>query len=503
MAVSSELEAAILRYYHVEKWKIGTIARQLQVHHSTVRRVLMSNGAQKVRGGTKPLLIDPYLPFILEILAKYPNLTASRLYGMVKARGFSGGEDHFRAMVARHRPRPAAEAYLRLRTLPGEQAQVDWGHFGSMVIGQASRPLMAFVMVLSYSRKLFVRFYLNAQMSNFLRGHSDALALFGGVPKVVLYDNLRSCVVERQGDAIRFNNELLAFAKHYCFEPRPVAVARGNEKGRVERAIRYVRDNFFAGRTYVDLADLNTQVERWCEEIASRRRCPEARDRLIQDVFLEEQKQLMPLPENPHPTDERVAVSVAKTPYVRYDLNDYSVPHPYVRKTLTVIGKPDEVIIIDGDVVVAKHPRSYDKGQQVEASQHIADLVQQKHASREHRQKDQLMVNIPCAKAFLVEAAARGYPLGTITRTLTTMLETHGATLLSRAMEESLRRGVPHPNGVQVALDKLLEQRTSALVGPHLHNQKIRQVHVKPHDLSLYNALQQSEANTNNGDEHE
>ena len=133
------------------------------------------------------------------------------------------------------RPRPPAEAYLRLRTLPGEQTQVDWGHFGHLQIGRARRPLMGFVMVLSYSRRIFLRFCLDARMDSFLRGHVEAFIAFGGLARTLLYDNLKSAVLERVGDAVRFNPELLAFAAHYCYEPRPVAVARGNQKGRVER----------------------------------------------------------------------------------------------------------------------------------------------------------------------------------------------------------------------------------------------------------------------------
>jgi transposase len=193
--------------------------------------------------------IDPYRPFILATLEKFPTLTAARLHAMVAERGYVGGPSHFRLLVAAMRPRPAAEAYLRLRTLPGEQAQVDWGHFGHLQIGRARRPLMAFVMVLSHSRMVFLRFFLDARMDSFLRGHALAFAAFGGVPRVLLYDNLKSAVLERVGDAIRFNPTLLALAGHYRFEPRPVAPARGNEKGRVERAIRYIREGFFAGRS--------------------------------------------------------------------------------------------------------------------------------------------------------------------------------------------------------------------------------------------------------------
>jgi len=230
VTISAELEAQILRYYHVEKWRPGTIARQLGVHHGTVARVLAQAGLPRLGRRQRPSQIDPYLPFILETLEKFPTLTASRLYAMVRERGYPGGPNHFRHVIAWHRPRPKAEAYLRLRTLPAEVGQVDWAHFGRHAIGRALRPLMAFVMVLSYSRDIFLHFFLNACIENFLRGHVGAFRKWRGVPRALLYDNLKSVVLERSGDAIRFHPTLLEFAGHYRFEPRPVAVARGNEK---------------------------------------------------------------------------------------------------------------------------------------------------------------------------------------------------------------------------------------------------------------------------------
>ena len=132
--------------------------------------------------------IDPYLAFIRQTLETFPALTASRLYVMVRERGYRGSPDHFRHLIACHRPRPKAEAYLRLRSLPGEQGQVDWGHFGHLEIGRARRPLMAFVMVLSHSRQIFLRFFPDARMENFLRGHVAAFSAWHGNPRVLLYD---------------------------------------------------------------------------------------------------------------------------------------------------------------------------------------------------------------------------------------------------------------------------------------------------------------------------
>jgi len=240
MALTPETEAQILRYHHAERWPIGTIASQLHLHRDSVARVLAQAGLPTLSLVRRPSAIDPYLPFILETLTQFPRLRASRLYAMVKDRGYPGRPDHFRHLIARHRPRQKAEAYLRLRTLPGEQMQVDWGHFGHLDVGRARRPLMAFVAVLSWSRQIFLRFYLGAHMENFLRGHVGAFDAWGGVPRIALYDNLKSAVLERQGAVIRFNPTLLSLAGHYRFEPRPVAVARGNEYGVVKNMSRWI-----------------------------------------------------------------------------------------------------------------------------------------------------------------------------------------------------------------------------------------------------------------------
>ena len=178
--ISSEREAEILRLFHAEKWPIGTIAAQLGHHHSTVRRVLGQAGIAAGQSMARPSIVDDFIPFIRETLAKYPRLRASRLYAMARERGFRGSQDHFRHVVSRFRPKPTAEAYQRLRTLPGEQGQVDRGHFGKLTIDNAARPLWAFVMVLSFSRMLFLRFYFGSAMPAFLHGHVSAFAYFGG-----------------------------------------------------------------------------------------------------------------------------------------------------------------------------------------------------------------------------------------------------------------------------------------------------------------------------------
>lgn len=491
MTISRDREAQILRFYHVERWRVGTIAAQLGLHHGTVARVLAQAGLPPIGRPLRASKIDPYLPFIRETLEKFPHLTASRLYGMVRARGYTGGPNHFRHLIGVHRPRPKAEAYLRLRTLPGEQAQVDWAHFGHLTMGRARRSLMAFVMVLSYSRAIFLRFFLDARMTNFLRGHVEAFTAWGGLTRVALYDNLKSAVLERCGDAIRFHPTLLEFANHYRFEPRPVAIARGNEKGRVERAIRYARSSFFAGCQFRDLADLNAQADLWCAGVGADRRCPEDPRLTVREAFLQEQPQLLALPSNPYPLIECVAVKVAKTPYVRFDLNDYSIPHTHVGRTLEVLAEPERLRIVDGSEVLATHRRSYDKGAQIEDPQHIAALVAEKRAAHQHRATDRLIHAAPSAKALLVAAGRRGDNLGTITAALMRLLTHYGAQALEAAIHEALAREVPHPNAVRLALERRREERglapPLAVVLPE--HVAARDVLVTPHALEGYDQL--------------
>lgn len=499
--ISKEREAEVLRLYHAEKWKIGTIAAQLGIHHGTVRRALQRAGGFARSEGRKSQssIAEAYIPLIVETLKQYPKLPASRLYAMAKERGYPGGPDHFRRVVSWHRPRPILEGYLRLRTLPGEQGQVDWAHFGTLTVGRAARQLMAFVMVLSFSRRLFVRFYLNANMSSFLHGHVSAFAFFGGVPRCALYDNLKSAVLERKGDAIRFNPTLLELAAHYRYEPRPVAVARGNEKGRVERSIRYLRSSFFAAREYRDLDDLNQQALTWCETTAAERRCPEDETLSVLQAFEQEKPRLLALPDEPFVTDERVTVQVGKTPYARFDLNDYSIPSTYTRRTVLVVASMERVRILDEMTLIAEHKRSWARREIIEDPAHIAELVERKREAREHRGLDRLHHAVPTSKAFFQALAQQGKNLGGATIRLLKLLDLVGAAELEVVMKEVVERDSPHLAAVHHVLERRRYERGAPPpVGRHLPaDERVTGLTVTPHSLADYDNIGRRENEDN------
>jgi transposase len=162
-------------------------------------------------------------------------------------------------------------------------------------------------MVWTYSRQIFLRFFLDARMENFLCGHVQAFESWCGVPRVILYDNLRRPVLGPQRNDIRFHPILFEFAGHYRYEPRPVATARGNERGRMERAIRYLRTSFFAAREFVDLDDINAQADLWCRAFVGDRRCPERSTHNVRVAFAEKAHLLLELPSNAYPLLERRA----------------------------------------------------------------------------------------------------------------------------------------------------------------------------------------------------
>jgi hypothetical protein len=378
--------------------------------------------------------------------------------------------------------------------LPGEQAQVDWAHFGKVVIGRAQRSLMAFVMVLSWSRQIFLRFYLNAQMPSFLRGHVAAFEAFGGVPRCLLYDNLKSAVLERQGDAIRFHPTLLELAAYYRFEPRPVAVARGNEKGRVERAIRYIRGSFFAARQWSDLDDLNRQADEWAHGIAADRACAEDPSLSVGRAFELERPKLLPLSEEHFPTQEQVHVKVGKTPYARFDLNDYSLPHQHVRKTLLVLAELDTVRIADGHEVIAEHRRCWGRGEVIEDEAHVKALQQRKQHAREHRGLNQLYQAVPSSRQLMTELARRGEHLGGVTRSLLNKLQLVGATELEAAISEALSHGTLHLAAIQNVLERRrYKQGKPPPVARHLPQNPKAHTPIQHHNLNDYDNIQEDD----------
>ncbi len=489
--ISPDQYAQLRRLFYAEHWPINTIAANLGIHHETVRRAVESDRFIRPGAQIRPSLLDPYKAVILATLERYPRLRASRLWAMVRERGYPGSAIQVQRYVRTVRPAARAEAYLRLETLMGEQGQVDWGHFGTVRVGSTTRHLSCFVLVLSWSRACYARFALDQTLESFVRGHVEAFAALQGVPRTLLYDNLKSVVLERVGDHIRFHPRVLELAGHYHFAPQPCAVARGNEKGRVERFIGFLRHAFFAARSFASVADLNAQLARWIAEVAHARPVPGRREQRVADALAEEQPRLLPLPEHPFSCDLLRAVSSGKTPYIRFDGNDYSIPHTLVRRPLTLVAAEHQVRLLDGTTEVARHARRDDRDQRIEDDAHLAALVAAKRHAHDLRGRDRLRHACPQAAAFIEALAVRGHPLAGETTRLLHLLDQVGAPVLDAALAEALARGAISAASVA----HVLEQRRRALRQPPPidlmlpADPRVRDLRVTPHALSAYDAL--------------
>jgi len=491
--ISHEQESRVIVLFSEKGMSIGDIAKEFKIHRETVRRILSRRGFQEE--ALKSLhrgMIFPFIPFIRETLEKYPNMNAARLWNMCCDLGYKGGSDHFRAQIRTLRPKKIAEAFLALRTLPGEQAQVDWGHFGKIKVGKAERKLSAFVMVLSWSRKVYLEFFFDQKLHSFLEGHNNAFQAFGGIAQTLLYDNLKSVVIERDGDIIKFNRDFRDYAENVGFKPQPVGVRKGNEKGRVERAIRYIRGNFFEGRVFKDIHDLNNQARDWCQKEASMRRKPDDPSLTIAEALSVERISLMPIPHPLPIAEESYTVRVKKIPYISVDGNEYSVPHILVTQIVTVSLSRDIVKVLVNGEIVAKHKRSYNRKERIEDENHIEALRQQKSLSQPLSRGHELKNLLPSFSDYLSVLVENEKNMGSEIASISRLVDSYGPQEVNKAIEEVILGGTVHSGLVTLILDRVRFESQSQIPLPVVgleDHPKLQNITVKTHNIASYDVL--------------
>jgi transposase len=363
---------------------IRAIARQLGIDRNTVRRALRREGLPKyIRTALRASKLDAFKPYLERRLMECPELTAVRLFQEIQAQGYAGRcsilRDFLRPLRQEHRR--LGQLTVRFETAPGEQGQVDWGHFGTLDQHGERCPLYGFVMVLGYSRALFVHFTTTQRLETFLGCHVRAFEAFGGYPRELLYDNAKTVVLARPdlradaaGQAPRWHPTFLDFAGYYGFTPRLCRPYRARTKGKVERMIRYVRESFFIGRQFVDLADLNRQAALWCATIANAR--VHATTGEVPAVRLAREP-LLPVTGRP-PYDTRVILPrrVSSACLVAYAGNHYSVPYLYggCHVQLRVDAELARLEIWAEETCLAIHPLLPGHGRQSLHPDHLAGL---------------------------------------------------------------------------------------------------------------------------------
>jgi transposase len=478
-------KAAEIRYlFFAEHWKLGTIVSQLGVHPDVVKRVLGQMGRSGPGKEPIPSVMEPYKPFVAEVLQSYPRLRATRIYDMLAERGYTGSLRTLRRHVAQVRPAPKGEVFVRIETLPGEQAQVDWGHVGKICVDGWERPLWVFVIVLAYSRLLWAELVLEQGVYSLMRSLVRAASFFGGLTRQWLFDNPKSVVLERRAEVVRYHPALLDLSATLHVQPRLCAVGKPNQKGAVERAIRYLKERFFAARRIDCIQQGNEQLLRFIQEVASERRHPVDPERTVAEVFQQEEKpHLLSLPESMPVTDQVLPVPADKTATVRFDTNRYSVPPDYARKALILAASDTTVRLLDGDTEIARHPRCWGRRQPVEDPRHRAEILQRKQAARDGKSRDRLRVEVPRIVELMQLWADQGRNVGSqVVRTLK-LLDLYGARVLSQAVEELLQRGGSDYGALCLLCEK---RRTKTVALPLELAAHVKDRDVIPHDLGGY-----------------
>ena len=457
MTMSAELEAEIHRLHHAEAWPIGTIARQLRIHSDVVRRVLGLTAPPGLR--RRPSIVDPYAPFIVDTLARWPTLRASRVFDMIRDRGFPGSERTVREHVAVVRPR-RREAFLRTSPLIGEQSQIDWAFVGHVDVDGTKRAMWMFVIVLSWSRASWAEMCFSMDASAVARSLVRAGEAFGGVTRQWLFDNPKTIVIERvTEDLIRFHPLLLSTTTALRVEPRLCAPRRANEKGKVERAIRFMRDRALSGWTPTTIDDGNQRLRHFCEGVALDRPHPTIADRTVRECLVEEKKRLLALPAHLPSTDEVRSAVVDKTAFVRFDCNDYSVPPSLVGKTITVVSSDSIVRIVDIGVEVARHERTYGRKKVVEDAAHRSQLIAQKQGARDVKRREQMQDRFPAFAKIIDRWLGEHRNVGSAVARCWPIHDLYGDEVFALAVAEFIERGLIDPAALEALCESISRRR--------------------------------------------
>jgi transposase len=490
--ITAVMRAEMRRLVLVEGWRIETVARRYGVHHSVVRRALRDDAGERAAPAST---LDPFKPYIVERLVELPQLTSIRLIEELRSRGYTLGVAQLRRYVAQIRPARLRKAYLRVETDPGEQAQVDWGSFGHMRVGTGQRPLSVFSMVMSWSRALFIDFALDQQMETFLRMHRRALEFFAGpdgrgVPKRIVYDNLKSVVLHHIGSTVQFNPRFLAFAGHYLFEATAAPVRYPEFKGRVEASIKYIRHSFFYGRSFASLDDLRAQAAAWRDQTANERLHATTRERPSQRLLVERPR-LRALPERPFDTDLVIPMIVSKEFRVRLDTNTYSVPFEFVGKSVVLRADDRTVRVLCDGVEIARHVRSWDRRRHVEDPAHAQKLLDRRKAARGLKRKDRLAELTPAARVYLQEVARRRIHLSHEVDKLLRLIDWYGEADVAAALAQAVAQRTFGARYVRALCDQARfargqgEPPEPVITGNPLADDLV----VEPHSMETYDAL--------------
>jgi len=482
--IDFDLFAKIKNHHERRGLNATQIARELGLDPRTVAYWLSQTKFRPRKPVQRPSKLDPFKDSIVRMLETHPY-SAAQILHKISEEGFDGGYTILTDYVRKIRPR-RTPAFLKLAFAAGECAQVDWGSHGSIRVGETRRRLSFFVMVLCYSRMMYLEFTVSQTMEHWLACHQNAFAAFGSIPKRIMVDNLKSAVLKRiVGAAPVFNPKYLDFANHYGFSIAPCGVGKGNEKGRVENGVGYVKKNLLAGLDLPDFHAMAPTARQWLDTVANVRIHGETRRKPV-EMFQEERASLLPLPPHPYDIGAILQLRASSQFRVSLDSNHYSVPAEYAGSHLTLKTYPDRICIYHGDRLIARHPRSYDRNKDFEDPDHPKELIAQRRKARDQKIFMRFLALHPKAQDYYRELEKRRLNPRHHLQKIVALTEIYGVEHVARAMEDAFFFQAFSCEYIA----NLCEQRTRTLPEPgalHLTRRSdLLDLEVQQPDLSIY-----------------
>ena len=463
---------------------LGQIATKLHLHHRTVATwagMLHYEARKKV---ARSSLLDPFKGQVTRLLDTHP-FSAQQVLQRLREAGYDGGyttvKDYVRLIRPKHRP-----AFLKLAFAPGEAAQVDWGSWGTIGVGKTRRQLSFFVMVLCHSRLMYLEFFVSQSMEHFLAAHEHAFAAFNAVPARIMIDNLKTGVLEHlAGCEPVFNQRYLDYSRHCGFTISACNVASGNEKGRVENGVGYVKKNFLNGLELTDFNAINPAAQLWLDSVANVRIHGETRERPI-DLFEQEKAHLRP--RNPATYDiARISTArVSKQFRVAFDANHYSVPVHYVGIVVTLKAYPDRLCIYHAEQLIARHERCYDRHQDIENPDHPKVLVEQRRNANAQRLLLRFLALTPKAGQYHEGLMARRLNWRNHVAKINALAEIYGDKDTGRAIEDALEFAAFSCEYITNLLEARARKLPEATPLQLTRRQDLLELDIAEPDLSLY-----------------
>ena len=415
---------------------VRRISRMLKLNRETVLNYLNNPLRKPVARVKASRKLDPFKEEIARLLELDPQASAVVIGQRITTKGYAGGitilRDYLRALGRRSIERTA---YIRFESPPGEQMQIDWGHFGTLCYNGHLRKLYSLAVTESFSRMLYVQFTHSQKQETLQQGLLDGFLFFGGCPKELVFDNMPTAVTERVGRLIRFNDRFLTFLTQLRIFPRACNPGAAHEKGKVERAIGYLRKNFWPLRRFADLADVNHQVRDWLASVANVRIHQGTGER-PGDRF--KNVALQPLPTALPDCRQSLTVKVHKDFAVRFDANSYTAPPWSVGRQLTLKADQFTVSLYERHKQIVTHPRCWQRKQRIELPAH-QELVRKIHKTLWADRQVALFAALgPAAREYLNALSEAHQPIRKSVKLLLGLSDQYGSPSLLWAIEKAL-----------------------------------------------------------------